>query len=126
MGSEEIMNTDEFKKTCLTRKALHKLHDNELLSVYEDIKNGCFFDPDPNDVYVGENDIIEELKDRNLLTLPSTDFEDRDDRSVSECCDICGNTEAKYVIDPFEQEVHYNIVMVWLCDHCYHESCMDI
>ena len=29
-------------------------------------------------------------------------------------------------IDPYYEDIHNDIVWDWFCEHCYHETCMDI
>ena len=41
-------------------------------------------------------------------------------------CDDCGCKGAKRTICPYTEEIHGKEVEVDLCDHCYHERCMDI
>lgn len=44
-------------------------------------------------------------------------------------CDTCGETNIDlltYGPDPYIEDVHNRIVMVWLCTRCYKEACDDI
>jgi hypothetical protein len=52
----------EGKRTCLTRKALYKLYEDEIREIVEDIKNGWWHDPEPEEVYVSNEEILEYAK----------------------------------------------------------------
>ena len=40
-------------------------------------------------------------------------------------CKIHGLPES-YVIDPFYEDIHGKVIWQWMCQECYHDSCMDI
>jgi len=54
--------TKENKVTYLTRKALFKLYKDEVEGLVEDIKDGWWFDPEPNEIYVTNEQILEYAK----------------------------------------------------------------
>ncbi len=43
-------------------------------------------------------------------------------------CRRCGKMkpDVTYVANPYDQDIHNEIVMEWLCNDCYQEYCDDI
>lgn len=41
-------------------------------------------------------------------------------------CEICGNSYADYVIDPYNEEMGGLIVYMWLCSECYRERVYSV
>lgn len=39
-------------------------------------------------------------------------------------CEICGNP-AKFITDPFEEEMNDRIVLRWLCSDCYNAQVQE-
>ena len=38
-------------------------------------------------------------------------------------CEMCDSMDAKYCIDPFDQDVNNTENWVYLCDDCYQDRC---
>lgn len=42
------------------------------------------------------------------------------------CCELCGNEDADYVIDPYLQEMSGEEVYLWVCSYCYTDLILSI
>lgn len=53
-------------------------------------------------------------------------YDGRDLRTVEGFCDHCAIGDADYVANPYDQDVHGEINMEWLCSDCYNHHAGEI
>jgi len=49
-----------------------------------------------------------------------------DEKPDSHKCERCGNFEAEYRINPYDNEINGEISYIWVCEDCYDELLADI
>lgn len=99
------------------------IRDNSLQGAFVKLNEHCPYDLNNNydysDKMKNKMKKIEEMKLKGDNEFYHKNYEDA-------CCEICGDPNADYVVDPYDEDIHGITNMRYLCGDCYYELCMDI